>query len=383
MSKKFSIHLFVVTLLLLGLMGCNDSSEITSPEGTSQSQTSLEKITVTPINLNSPGQSICTQLVARRNIVIGELCVQYNAQNKRLTVTYKITDPNWSITKTHLAVAKNPLLFPRKFTGRPKLNQFPYKGIHSNVDSVQYIVNVSTYYNVIYVAAHAIVEGNGGNGTPNLLPDLPANDVMTPEWTPDEDYTIKAVFNGFGTYLGWGMDNARAISNGTARDVKFLSSYSEDLPACSSFIEHPENLDLVNWLINNRQANWDRYTVQAAIWNLLQPIGGISNWQDPNAPQYFEHDAVLRQEIVSAAYANGEDFEPECDGKVIIFAYGPGTDPCNPEKNVVGFEFPVECAGINIIRNAWAFPFENGAPVYDLSKRFSFFGWGRYFSYKI
>jgi hypothetical protein len=315
--------------------------------------------------------------------VIGEVCLQYNPQNKRLTVNYNITDPNWSITKTHLAVAKNPLLFPRKITGRPKLNQFPYKGTHSNVNSVQYMVNVNGYTNEIYVAAHAIVETNGGTGTPDLLPALPESDVMTPEWTPDEDYTIKAVFNGFGTYLGWGMDNARSISNGSPRDVKFLSSYSEDLPECSSFIEHPENLDLVNWLINNRQANWDRSTVQAAIWNILQPIGGISNWQDSTAPQYFEHDALLREQIVAAAFANGEDFEPECGEKVLILAYGPGTDPCNPLKNVVGFEFPIECSGSSITRNAWAFPFTNGGPTDLLSKRFSFIGWARYFSYKI
>jgi hypothetical protein len=379
-SKLFPLILLILTL---GFFGCNQSNDITSPE-TESTEASLEKITVTPINPNSPGQLICTELVAGRNIVVGEVCMEYNGQIKKLTVTYNITEPNWSITKTHLAIAKHPLLFPRKVTGRPKLNQFPFKGVHANVNSVQYVISLNGYNQNVYIAAHAVVEGAVGTGTPNLEPTLPDSDVLTPEWTPEEDYTIKAVFDGFGTYLGWGMDNLRAISNGSPRDIKFLSSYSDDLPECSTFIALPENLDLVNWLINNRQPNWDRYTVQAAIWNLLQPNGGISNWQDPNAPNYFEHDEVLREQIVSAAFANGEEFEPACGQKVIILAYGPETDPCNPLKNVVGFEYPVECSGGNsVTKAAWAFPFVNGKPAHSLSHRFSFFSWARYFGYRI
>jgi hypothetical protein len=207
---------------------------------------------------------------------------------------------------------------------------------------------------------------------------------LTPEWTPDNDlYTIGAVFNNLGTYYGWGMDNARGIANGTPRDVQFLSTYAENIPTCTQFLEQPENLDLVNWLINHRDASWDRYTVQAAIWNLLQPTGGISNWQDPNAPNYFEHDAQVRETIVALAVANGEDYEPVCGEKVLILAYGPETDPCNLIRNIVGFEYPVECQVQIMQKNAWAFPFANGHPIPDFSRRFSFFGWARYIAYSI
>ena len=152
---------------------------------------------------------------------------------------------------------------------------------------------------------------------------------------------------------------------------------------CTSFVENISNLPLVNWIINHREASWDRNTVQAAIWNLLQPDGGISNWQDPNAPNYFEHNAQLREQIVNAAYANGENYEPSCGDKVLILAYGPETDPCNLSTNIVGFEYTVDCQAQNVVRNAWAFPFENGQPIQDLSKRFSWIGWARYVKYAI
>jgi len=381
MLKRITQIFSVILLLLLGFTACDQSNEITSPEPNSEVQ-SLEKLTMTPINLNQPGQNTCIELVAAKNKVIGNVCMDYLPNTRILKVTYNITDPNWNITKTHLAVSFSPWLLPRKITGRPRLNLFPYKGTHNHVSTVEYNVNVRNLGPNLYVAAHATVEGNDGSGNPQLNPELPQTDVMTPEWTPDEDVMIKSVFDNFGTYLGWSMDNARAVSNGAPRDVKFVSSYSDELPECQSFLEKSENLDLVNWIINNREQNWDRETVQAAIWSLLQPTGGISNWQDPSLPNYFQHDAQIREQIVTAALANGEDYEPPCGGKFLVLVYGSETDPCNLIKNIVGIEMPVECQTQSFIRNAWAFPFQNGTPVDGLSQRFSFFGWARYILYK-
>ncbi len=95
----------------------------------------------------------------------------------------------------------------------------------------------------------------------------------------------------------------RYISSDHDRNVQFISSYDEDFPECESFIENPQNLNLVNWIINNRQPNWDRITVQAAIWKLLNPSGTIANLDDPSASNYFAHNAQLRDEIINLAYA--------------------------------------------------------------------------------
>lgn len=380
--RKMKTGLFLLFLFLM-FSACQNSDEVVSPDTNSDQNQTLEKITMTEINLNDPGANACIELIAGRNMVVGEVCVDYIESTHKVKVTYTMTEPGWTITKTHVAAVIHPIFFPRKWTLQPWLNHFPYKGNHDHVTSVEYMVNVSSYFSKVYLAIHALVEGNNASGDPVLEPNLPASDVMTPEWTPEgnEDYTIGADFNNLGYYYGWGMDNARSISNGFTRDVQFISSYSEDLPTCSEFLEKPENLDLVNWVVNHRDPSWDTYTVQAAIWNLLQPDGGISNWQNPSEPNYFPHDAQLRQQIVAAAYANGEDYEPGCGEKVIILAYGPETDPCSLIKNIVGFEYPVDCQTQNVVKNAWAFPFADNQPIPDLSKRFSWIGWARYVKY--
>ena len=205
---------------------------------------------------------------------------------------------------------------------------------------------------------------------------------MIPEWTPeDTNYMIKTDFNSFGSYLGWSIDNSRYISSGNERNVQFFSSYDENLPECSSFIENPQNLYLVNWIINQREANWDRNTVQEAIWKLLNPSGTLSNSFDPSLPNYFVHNVQLRENIISLAYQNGEDYEPRCGDKVLILAFGPQTDPCSVTYDIVGFELPVECNIQTSTKNAWAFPYSNGSPTQQLSQRFSWLGWARYVKY--
>jgi hypothetical protein len=381
--RKMKSSLFLL-FLILAFSACQNNDEIVSPETNSVQNQTLEKITMTEINLNNPGANTCIELVAGRNIVVGEVCVDYIESTHKLKVTYTMTEPDWTITKTHVAAVIHPLFFPRTWTLQPRLSHFPYKGTHENVTSVEYMINIPYYYDNVYLAIHAKVEGNMPSGDPVLEPSLPVTDVMIPAWKPSgTEYMVKSDFNNLGTYFGWSIDNERYLSSGVSREIRFISTYSEELPGCTAFVENISNLPLVNWIINHREASWDRNTVQAAIWNLLQPVGGISNWQDPNASNYFEHNAQLREQIVAAAYANGVDYEPACGDKVLILAYGPEADPCNLSRNVIGFEYLVDCQTQNVVKNAWAFPYENGQPVLDLSKRFSWIGWARYVKYSL
>ena len=77
-----------------------------------------------------------------------------------------------------------------------------------------------------------------------------------------------------GMYPGWCADWASLIEDATY-DTKFYSSYSTHLP--EGLIAHPENLDEVNWLINqnfvgkNAGGGLGVYSsgdVQVAIWTL-------------------------------------------------------------------------------------------------------------------
>ena len=379
--------IILVLFLLIAFAGCQKNDNTISPETTDTTPESLDKITMTEINLGDPGANTCTELVAGRNLVIGEVCIDYLESTHKIQVTYNITEPGWTITKTHIAIVRNPLFFPRKWFLRPWLNHFPYKGTHDHVTSVQYIIDVPNYTNHVYLAIHAKVEGVCNSGDPVLTPDLPNTDDLDPTWmpsSPDADqYLIQGTFTNLGIYYGWSIDNSRFLNSGASRVVQFISSYDENIPECSSFIENPQNLNLVNWIINHREPNWDRRTIQAAIWKLLNPSGTTGNWYDPNASNYMEHDVQLRETIINLAYQNGEDYEPGCGDKVLILAYGPETDPCNLTRNIAGFEFPVECNTQTCVKNAWAFPFADGQPTSDLSKRFSWVGWARYIKYQL
>jgi hypothetical protein len=375
----------VLLILLLAISACQNNDEVLSPN--QDTEQSLEKITMTEINFDDPGANTCIDLVAGNELVVGEVCVDYLEGSNEIKVIYNITEEGWTITKTHLASVIHPFFFPRKWTLEPKLSNFPYQENHDHVTSVEYIIDAPNYFHKVYLGIHAKVEGDcATSGNPILVPDLPNSDLLTPEWLPSDpeadQYLISGMFTNIGTYYGWSIDNSRLLSSGLSREVRFVSSYDE-LPTCSSFLDHPENLDLVNWIINHRESNWDRRTVQAAIWKLLDPLGTTGNWFDPTAPNYMAHDEMLRESIINLANQNGENFEPGFGEKVLILAYGPESDPCDITKNIIGIEYTVESNSEPCVKHAWAFPFENGQPTPDFSKRFSWIGWARYIKYQL
>ena len=108
------------------------------------------------------------------------------------------------------------------------------------------------------------------------LPDTVTEIVAYPG--PDS-YFLTTLSNGGplnGTYEGWCVDTDHYITPGTSYTSKVYSSY-EALPA--GLVEHPENFDLVNWIINQEfvgkpaGAGLGNYTygdVQRAIWELVE-----------------------------------------------------------------------------------------------------------------
>lgn len=381
MKKLFSFF-SIIFFVSLVFVGCQSTEDLTSPvsEELEKRPGNNNYCSLIPIN-DIPGETSCVELVAARNQVIGSVCVERMGSD--LKVTYTITETGWSITKTHLAVVGNKNHFPKKWNGNPKLNHFPYKGIHNNVTTVEYLIPINNLPNKVYIAAHAKVENCDQNGQPNLLPEFPDDANMTPNWLPSDltDYTVKATLN-FGTYPGFCVDNSRYIGSGSNRTVDLLSSYDE-MPECTSseiFIEKPENLDLLNWIINNRQPNWNRAVLQAVIWKLINPSGNLTGWDTSTVSSgEWKHDPILREEIISLAIAQGEGFTPAVNQKMLVLVYGPG-DICSPQKQVIGIEVPVEgAAGNCFTKNAWGFPFEN-CPVPNKSAKFGH-SWARYFAY--
>jgi hypothetical protein len=361
--------------------GCQSSEDLTSPvsEELEKRGGHNNNCSIVPVN-TIPGAPTCVELVAGQHTVVGNVCIETVGSN--LKVTYNITENGWVITETHLAVVGNPDHFPRNNNGNPKVGHFPFKGTHNNVNSVEYLVPINNLPSQIYVAAHAVVEKNNQTSSGNLCLTFPENSNMIPVWLPSDatEYTVKATIDS-GTYYGFCVDNSRYIGSGTSRIVNFLCSY-DDMPICTSpqfFLENPGNLDLVNWIINNSQPNWNRAVMQAAIWKLINPSGTLTGWDTSTVSSgEWKHDPILREEIISLAQAH-EGFIPECGQKVLMLVYGPG-EICNPTRQVIAFEVPVECTpGECESETAWAFPYNNG-PIQDKSAKFGS-QWARYFSY--
>lgn len=375
--KKKIFNLYIIMLFGIILWGCQSAENITAPDELSKKGVNNNVLSITPIN-TVPGAETCVELVAGQHTVVGSVCIRTEGTN--LKVKYNITDSDWSITETHLAVVGNPNDFPRTSKGNPKVGNFPYKGTHNNMGEVEYTIPIGNLPSRVYVAAHAVVENCNVTPTVNLCPDFPANSTLTPTWQPGDAplYTVKGIFD-FSTdaYFGFCVDNSRSISNNNPRTINFICSY-DTLPSCTSFIEKPENLDIVNWIINNRQSNWDRKTLQSVIWKLINPSGGGTNWQYPDSTGYWTHNVTLREEIITLALQH-DGYVPGCGEKVLVLVYGPG-EICNPIRQVLAFEVPVECVpGECDSETAWGFPYNNG-PVPGQSALFGS-QWARYFSY--
>ncbi|MEQ8468436.1 SdrD B-like domain-containing protein, partial [Coleofasciculus sp. E1-EBD-02] len=174
---------------------------------------------------------------------------------------------------------------------------------------------------------------------------------------PDASYvdiTIKDIpgtdniFEGM-TFDGYCLDTDRPINRNVDYTAKVYSS-GEPLPdelIGPGLIEKPENLDLVNWILNQgfegeASTGNGTYTsgdVQRAIWELIddqQSNGGgsLGAWEQARV-----------DEILDLAQSNGEGFVPEYDyttifGEQVVGKFGlilvPDTDgDCLPDKQIV------------------------------------------------
>ncbi len=119
-----------------------------------------------------------------------------------------------------------------------------------------------------------------------------------------------------GVYPGWCGDWTTPIQHDVSYSTRFYSPYSE-IP--DGLVDHPENLDEVNWIINQNfvgktsPGGFGIYTysdVQLAMWSLLDTYHDDST-AGPYSPERVE-------EIANAARTLGSDFYPRCSQKVGI-----------------------------------------------------------------
>ncbi len=145
-----------------------------------------------------------------------------------------------------------------------------------------------------------------------------------------------------GTFGSYCIDTDRKIKKGIVYSARVFPSY-DSLP--SGLVEHPENLDLVNWILNQGYVgqpspSGEMYTcgdIQIAIWKLLEDElpDDVANTADPWDPNRVD-------EILADVYANGEGFSPGSGGKYALIlvpvdyadAEEPNMDPSKPVAQI-------------------------------------------------
>ena len=181
-----------------------------------------------------------------------------------------------------------------------------------------------------------------------LAPSLPATGTATISvkyaypgapsyfWTT---ITNAGLLNG--SYIGWCVDTDLTISQGqNYTNVVYYTDYSL-IP--SGFLENPQNLDLVNWILNqgfvgqNSTGGFGAFTygdVQRAIWSLIDNqnlTNGLGDWNQNRVNQ-----------ILAAANANGEGFVPVC-GQVFAVILAPVNGAGSPTNQITIVTAPVGC----------------------------------------
>jgi hypothetical protein len=165
-----------------------------------------------------------------------------------------------------------------------------------------------------------------------------------------------------GVYDSWCIDIDNVIYSNNPYPAGVYSSY-EDLPP--GMVEYPENLVFVNWVINQEfigktsPGGFGTYTwgdIQVAIWTLIED-------DPPGAVGLFSWDRV--NEIVTGAYAGGEDFSPGCGEHVaVIIVPEGGAQVVITQVTLIEVEVPCNTIdesawgeGIEFTRKNWAMYF--------------------------
>ena len=260
--------------------------------------------------------------------------VTLNVAGSEVLVRYDLMDSNadgapdifpWIVSEVHFAIADQLAQIPVNRSGNPVPGAFTaILPVDPNRATIEFKVALPPDANgdgQYFVAAHASVVYYGGiEGFAFYLPNDPVTMRVTYP-APGVSSYFKVLLSGAGLlngeYDGWCVDVGDVIYENTDYPVMLYSSY-ESLPAGA--VDRPENLDLVNWLVNHFAAGQaipelGGYVLtygdlQRAIWALIDfelTDAGLGSWNQ--AAVDF---------IVAAAQANGEGWVPGCNDKIAL-----------------------------------------------------------------
>ena len=304
MIKRTSRFILISLATALLLSGCAKKETFDLRPDT----LSLDQILLIQPDCDNP---VVTDLVAARNFTVGTVTAGRIGNN--VSVTYRITDPLWSITEIHLAIGEIPVTR----SNNPKVGNFGINEIYEDpVKSRTFSVELEWNGPVLPVAAHAVVVKNLSLEQFNeTLPDELVD--FTVSYPGTESYfRTTLIQEGIPeTYSGWCIDTDHGIYSDVPYTAELVSTYEL---GGMGLVDFPENLDKVNWIINQDfvgQASQcgDVFTfgdVQRAIWELIednQSESGLGEWSQCRV-----------DEILAGALESGDAFEPSCEQEIAV-----------------------------------------------------------------
>jgi len=320
------IKLFSILFVAVMIFGCetkdvldqqiNDDPAVNVKNGFDNSTYGL-------INYGDCGADASIDLLSASGAKVGNATI--SVANGKLSVKYSAL-PGWFLTKTFLHIAQKAIQIPADPSA------YTYVTTHSPVVAEYEVSNIDvSAYSEITVSAKSEVQQLVGNVTDlvAVAASLPLSALsINLTFIKNPSYFSMAVTGGGaidGVYNSFCVDLDHSISPGKAYTVYSISSYSSNSALLAQLVDKPQNLDLVNYVLNTNFASLGATgtELQAAIWTLIDNkvvtnSGGGISWKQ----------SVVNA-IVADAIANGEGFVPACGGKVAILMY-PGTNANTP-----------------------------------------------------
>jgi len=341
---------------------------------------SVLTMVIMSIMVAQPAQAVTVELLAGQDMLAGTVTAEIVGTD--VVVTYQ-TSGAWLLTETHLQIECSVGAIPQK-NGNPIPGDFDYSMMHDppvasyvytipivdpgvehpNFDkNGKYLVEPHDWSGceTLYIAAHAVVNGLCSLDLEEALPEAVTMCVDWPESGDNAYFPTVNVWDTFlaGEYEGWCLQSQESF------DLPcIIADYSADVyssydAALSAFVDHPENLPKVNWILNYINVGdpsacvgcddgLTAYTygdIQQAIWQLAS----IQN----DADTYLNDWCQCRvDEIVAAAnawqVANGDiPFVPGCGDYlgIVLIPYRADTSrmqpviikiPCNCDETAWG-----------------------------------------------
>lgn len=295
-----------------------------------------------------PAEAETYPLIAGQFYEVGTVEITNDADNLYVDYSLSADCEEIGFLETHVHVGDSLDDFPLTKKGLPKIGNFDYSG----AEPPEYTIPLGDWEpgDELLVGVHGVV---GSSAFEDLL-DLECIDPVYCFPGPDGtkcggvDSYFSIEFGGE-TYEGWCADGDHGLGHGQGypldlEDCSVLFSSLEELPeeilgdyGDTGGIDNPENLDLVNWILNQgypgSPAPVGNYTVgdvQLAIWLLLdgEPVQAALNSLDNVYIGGYEEDNV--QQIIDDAIAGGDGFVPGCCEVIAAILLPPANVP--PEQ---------------------------------------------------